>query len=277
VVSGRGGPAWWGEVDSKELPELGAYVETRLKPGAHKVIETETEGHPILASWNHGLGRVTTLTTEPTGPASAAWQEWPGYGPMLARAMEQTARDAEPFRFEIQRDDWRIRIVARSRFADFGLAFPGAQLAGETTEANRAITFRRLAPGWFEAEFFADPTHEVTLQVGDLKHPAGLKGLAVSPALADVSDEFAVDPARALNMQLLAAQTGGTHGPLGQAGLTDSQLPATGGGLAPLRQRALWPLFLLLALGTYLIEILNRRLVNGLLRRGPSDARGNQA
>jgi Ca-activated chloride channel family protein len=277
MVSGRGGPAWWGEVNPKELPELGAYVETSIKAGAHKVIETESEGHPVLASWNHGLGRVTTLTTEPTGPASAGWQEWSGYGPMLARALEQTARDSEPFRFTVERDDWRMRIIARSRFGDAGSAFPGAQVAGEADQENRGISFRRLAPGWFEAGFFADPAQELRLNVGDLSNPAGLKGLAVSPAQADVSDEFAVDPALALDLALLAKETGGTHGPLSKANLNDTGLPTTGGGLEPLRQKALWPLALLFALCAYLIEILNRRLVNGLFNRGRSSAASNQA
>ena len=276
VVSGRGGPAWWGEVDAKELPDLGAYVETSIKAGAHKVIETEGEGHPILASWNNGLGRVTTLTTEPTGPASEGWQQWPGYGPMLARALELTARDSEPFRFGVERDDWRIRVTARSRFGDMGVAFPGARIVGADADAAD-IRFRRLAPGWFEAEFFADPSEEVRLHVGDTSEDAELKGLAVSPALADVSTEFAVDPAGSLDLALLASQTGGTHGPLSAAGGTDLELPATGGGLTPQRRRALWPLALLLALAFYLIEILNRRLVNGLFNRGNSNSVGTQA
>ncbi|MDF1837278.1 MAG: VWA domain-containing protein [Planctomycetota bacterium] len=277
TVSGRGGPAWWGDVDSTELPQLGAYVETSIKPGAHKVIETEGEGHPVLASWNNGLGRVTTLTTEPTGPASADWQQWPGYGPMLARALEQTARDSEPFRFTIERDDWRIRITARSRFGDSGPAFPGAKIAGGPADEGRGIAFRRLAPGWFEAEFFADPATELRLNVGDLTGAAGLKGLAVSPAFSDVSREFAVDPTRDLDLALLAQQTGGVHGALSQANLESPELPSTGGGDAPLRRRALWPLALLLALGAYLIEILNRRLVNGLFGRGRSSVAGDQA
>ncbi|MCP5021613.1 MAG: VWA domain-containing protein, partial [bacterium] len=276
VVNGRGGPAWWGEVDAKELPQLGAYVETSVKAGAHKVIETEGEGHPVLASWNNGLGRVTTLTTEPTGPASEGWQQWQGYGPMLARALEQTARDSEPFRFSIERDDWRIRITARSRFGDLGVAFPGARIAGADADAAD-IDFRRLAPGWFEAEFFADPSEEVRLHVGDTSKDAELKGLAVSPALADVSNEFAVDPSTDLDLALLANETGGTHGPLSAAGGADTELPTTGGGTTPQRRKALWPLALLLALAFYLIEILNRRLVNGLFNRGNSNSAGTQA
>ena len=272
MVDGRGGKTWWGDVDPETLPELGAYVETSIRDGAHKVIETKGEGHPILASWNNGLGRVTTLMTEPTGSASEDWQNWNGYGPLMARALEQTARDSVPFRFEAERDDWRVRITARSRFADNGAAFPGARIFGTPATEDSPILFRRLAPGWFEADFFCDPAEELRLHVGNIQAPAGLKGLAVSPAFADVSDEFAVDPANTLDLSLLSSVTGGTHQQLEGAALTE--LPATGGGESPLRRRALWPLALALALAVYLIELLNRRLVGGLLNSGRSSAVG---
>ena len=284
VVSGRGGATWWGDVDPAELPELGAYVETSLKDGAHKVIETANEGHPVLASWNNGLGRVTTLMTEPTGPASEGWQGWDGYGPLMARALEQTARDRMPFRFEILRDDWRVRLIARSRFADSGAAFPGARIFGadsgdQDSSVESPIQFRRLAPGWFEADFFCDPADELRLHVGDASSQNGLKGLAVSRAFDDVAGEFAIDPADALDLSRLSSVTGGQHGILGDVagngiGLTGPSLPATGGGDLPKRRRALWPLALAFALAVYLTELLNRRLVGGIWNSGRAGAAG---
>ncbi|MCA9000624.1 MAG: hypothetical protein KDB61_01785, partial [Planctomycetes bacterium] len=144
-------------------------------------------------------------------------------------------------------------------------------------EPDKAIEFRRLAPGWFEAEFFADPSEELRFQVGDFESPAGLQGLAVAPARADQSAEFAVDPTRSLNLVRLAQETGGQHMPLGQANLDNLQSPPTAGGQGPKRQLALWPFALALALAFYLIEILNRRLVNGLFGRGQSGPQGTQA
>ena len=266
-VSGLGGKSWWGDVDPETLPDLGSYVETTAKPGAHKIIETSAEGHPVLASWNHGLGRVTTLTTEPTGPASAGWQAWGGYGPLLARALERTARDSMPFLFHVERKDWSVRITARSRFADLDQATPGARLV----QGKDAIKFHRLAPGWFEADFFADPAKELRFEVGDITR-GNLSGLLVSPAHDDVAPEFATDPVDRMNLGLLSEVTGGAAGTLSGASLLDSGLPATGGAASPLRMRALWPVALGLALLIYLLEILHRRLVGGLLSLGRGSA-----
>ena len=266
-VGGLGGKSWWGDVDPETLPDLGSYVETTAKPGAHKVIETSAEGHPVLASWNHGLGRVTTLTTEPTGPASAGWQAWDGYGPLLARALERTARDSTPFLFSVERRDWNVRITARSRFADLGRSLPGARLV----QGEDAIEFHRLAPGWFEADFFADPAKELRFEVGDWSR-GDLSGLLVSMAYDDVAAEFATDPADRIDLALLSELTGGSAGSLAGTSLLDGGLPATGGALAPLRMRALWPAALGLALLIYLLEILHRRLVGGLLSLGRGSA-----
>ena len=117
-VRARGGAAWWGEVDPESTPPLGGYVETRARPGAERVLETADEGHPVLASWRYGLGRVSALTTEPTGPGTEPWQGWDGYGELMARALARTASDtASPFAFRLDRDPDGALLVAERRAA----------------------------------------------------------------------------------------------------------------------------------------------------------------
>ena len=62
TLNGRGGPGWWGEVDPGSVPALSGYVETTPRPGAEKLLETVEGAHPVLASWQYGLGRATAFT-----------------------------------------------------------------------------------------------------------------------------------------------------------------------------------------------------------------------
>ncbi|MEZ6014054.1 MAG: VWA domain-containing protein [Planctomycetota bacterium] len=177
-VRARGGEAWFGEVDPTTLGPVAGYVETRARPGAERVIETLAEAHPILTSWRYGLGRVTALMTEPTGPGSAPWRgsgdagegargaRAGDYGAWLARALERTAADAvAPFVFELTRDGDEALLIAERRSSDAaadGLrpfarytvsaaADSATGTEGPGPEAGAPWAFLRVAPDRFEA------------------------------------------------------------------------------------------------------------------------------
>ena len=85
----------------------------------------------------------------------------------------------------------------------------------------------------------------------------------VSPDHDGLADERHVDPSRALDLGALAAATGGAE-PAPEASSLTSFLPVAGGGGGPAAVVRVWPWLVLLALLTYLFEILYRR---GGLRR----------
>ena len=252
-VSGRGGPGWWGDVDPRAVPALAGYVETRPRPGAEKLLETAVGAHPVLATWRYGLGRVTTMTTEPTGPGTETWREWDGYGPLLARVLTRTASDSsDPYLFTLTRAGHALALTAERRIPSAGK--PEAVLIAADGEELGAFEFRERADGLWEAGLAwpaADVAHAIAGAAGD---PGRLR--LVSDAFSDVAPEGNVDPELALDLELLASATGGTHRAIAAAaGFT----PSIGGGSAPLGLFHLTPLMLLLALGTYLGEIVYRR------------------
>ena len=55
-----------------DLPPLFGYLGTTLKEGATAYL-TSKEGHPIYASWNHGLGTVACFTSDLYGDWSWEW------------------------------------------------------------------------------------------------------------------------------------------------------------------------------------------------------------
>jgi len=251
TVEAQGGLGWWGQTDPKAVPAVGGYVETRKRPGADVLLRTIQDRHPILASWRFGLGRVTALTTEPTGPGTTGWQAWDGYGALLARVMSRTAGEARlPFHFQLRRQDHELILTARR--LDQGSALPTARMAD--TE-NVKLSFRERAPGLFEARVGQPPAAAAKILAGVEDGDRGVFRLASAPH-QDIASELQVDPARALD---LATAANATHGVSTRLADVSDFVPPTGAGKRPLAVHHVWPLCLLLALLFYLGELLWRR------------------
>ena len=261
-VQARGGAGWWGDVDVSSLPELAGYVETRSRPGAVVLLETTEGGHPVLGSWRVGLGRVTAFTSEPTGPGTEPWRGWEGFGPWLARVMERTASDQRaPYRVRLERRGTRLLLTAERRVPQ--APAPRASLVLEDGSIADSLSFSERAPGWFEARWNAPLTEEVRAVV-EAESGAGLARVhVVSPDHDGLMHERQVDPTGALDLSALAAATGGAELPAQTSSLS-TFLPLVGGADAPAAVFRVWPWFVLLALLSYLFEILYRR---GGLRR----------
>jgi len=256
---GRGGPGWWGEVDRAAVPALFGYVETQARPGAEVLLEVEGGGHPVLSSWQYGLGRVTALMTEPVGDGTAGWGGWTDYGQWLARVAARTAGDLRGFRYSVHRDDHRVRIEARRYGAALGVAPRAARLAAGDREGS-PVEFRQVSPDHFMAEFVIDPQEELRLVAGGDAGDAST--WLVAPARADVSAEHQVDPLTALDLATLARATGGTWVDATRE-VTVGAAPAARAGSGALTLLELGPFAALLALALYLAELAFRRRFRG--------------
>jgi hypothetical protein len=209
-----------------------------------------------------GLGRVTAFTSEPTGPGTEPWRGWEGFGPWLARVMERTASDQRaPYRTQLERRGIQVILTAEQRVPQ--ATAPRASLVRDDGSAGESLAFSERAPGWFEARWVAPLSDEVRVMVEAGDGGAFYRTHVVSPDHDGLAHERQVDPARALDLSSLAAATGGAElAP--QASSLAGFLPVAGGGTAPVAVVRLWPWLVLLALLTYLFEILYRR---GGLRR----------
>ncbi len=258
VVEAQGGRGWWGDVDPKATPAAQGYVETRQRPGADVLVRTRQDRHPILASWRFGLGRVTAMTTEPTGPGTEGWKQWGDYGPFLARVLSRTAAGGRlAFRFELSRHDAKLELTATR--LDRSDVRPTARVSGdagaETARDGEAFAFRERAPGVFVATIDWAADQPARVVAGAEGRTRGSLRLA-SRAHEDHNNEQQVDPESALDLTVAASATGGKSVPA--AGASAAVL-STGGGTRPLTLQRLWPLCLLLALFCYLGDLVWRR------------------
>jgi TolA-binding protein/predicted TPR repeat methyltransferase len=253
LISMGGASGWWGDIPRPEKPRISGYVETLLRPGAQVTIETQVERHPVLASWRSGLGRVTALTTEPVGEGTAPWREWNGYGAWLMRVLARTSREhPQPFSYTIERSPSGARIVAQ------GLTARAYRPLVERIDADgksARIDFQQRTPDLFTASILAAPSETLHLRGSAEDWPGNVAHL-VSPAWQAASPELNVDPARAVDLGLLASATGGTSVPLQNS---SSLNPGTGGPGNATDLLRLWPWCLMLALLAYLGDILYRR------------------
>ena len=256
AVRALGGPGWWGVAERP--PPIAGYAETQARAGVEVLLETAAPSgaRPLLATWQHGLGRVSALMTEPTGEGTAPWRDWPDYGEFLSRVLARTAADSPPFHLTLKRRRDRLTLTAERDAPDAELT-PSAYLVGAEGEplVDRPVTFRENAPGFFEADIRArrDEPVRVVVQAADRLLRCA------APASSDVAAETQVDPRSALGLRRLAARTGGTVLDLAdpRAALLN---PAVDGTAATAYEATgLWPFLLLAALLAYLAELLYRR------------------
>ena len=262
-IESQGRSRWTGDGNAEaQVPPLSGYVESKPRPSAEVVLATKGTQKPVLASWHHGLGRVTTLMTEPTGPGTKTWQDWPRFGAFAARVLTKTAAFHQgPFEFRMERRDWRLTVTAKQlipgelnpvcNVSETALEEVTASSSGTTM---REKAFTRVGPDLFECHFALSP-HATQEMVVSCKELPEYFARLVSDPLDHVSPELQVDPREAFDLSRASEATQGSVLTLA----TLQSLPEARGGEAT-RALELWSYLILAALLLFLLEILLRRL-----------------
>ncbi len=207
VVQARGGPGWWGDVDTSQLPELAGYVESKPRTGSEVLLETVAEKHPVLATWRYGLGRVTTLTTEPLGEGTEPWQKWSDYGNALARILQRSTADTrDPFQYHAEFDGGDL-VIHAVRQQPRVIATPDVDPRARFFESQDEVVFSRRSPDRYLARMPIPPIGQsIRLETSASSTPERWNLMAVMSPIA--SEEF-VDPANSIDAETLITLTGG--------------------------------------------------------------------
>lgn len=71
-------------------PDLLGYVATTAKPGSSTLLRIGPDRDPLLATWQAGLGTVTSWTSDASQGWSQQWAGWDGYTDFWSRVVKDT-------------------------------------------------------------------------------------------------------------------------------------------------------------------------------------------
>ncbi|MBN8598832.1 MAG: VWA domain-containing protein [Planctomycetes bacterium] len=148
---------------SLPLPPITGYVVAAERPGLATVGLRGMEADPILAQWQHGLGRVTTFTSDASSRWNAAWLGWSGFRPFWEQQIKWVTRPSGSAngRIAIEQSDGRSRVLVDLLDAN-GERVNFAALRGRiahpsgSSQPTEDVLFRQVGPGRYEATVEAE-------------------------------------------------------------------------------------------------------------------------
>jgi hypothetical protein len=235
---------------SGDFPPLRGYVATTRKDRAVTALETE-RGHPLLAHWQYGLGRVVAWTSEAQRGWGSDWANWPEAGQFWAQAVRWALPSAIRSDFQVDarvEPDGRHLVLRAQALSDDGrfadLRETRATVVSPDGSA-RAVVLPQRGPGAYELHTRADApgTYRVLFQQDSKEEVAGF-------AVPDGVEQHTVGINRGL-LEELAQASGGRE-------LADpTDLGGRGGSSGAMLR--LWPWLALLALLLLPLDIWLRR------------------
>lgn len=232
-----------------ETPALRGYVATKAKGTATVSLEVGAE-HPLLASWQRGLGRVAVWTSDATSRWSSEWVEWPGFVEFWGTVVRET--------LPVQ-GDGMVSATVEGGVLSISVDRPG--LSSEATGVARVrgpdgevdvVSLRRMGPDTFEAKARADTAGAYWI-TADINTPDGGRSLASAGAVSTYQEEFSFLPPDPALAREIAEVTGGRVDPPPRSYF---DAVATRG----VNDLAIWPWLVGLALALFLVDVAVRRL-----------------
>ncbi len=235
-------------------PPLLGYVATTAKPTARTLLQIGDERDPLLATWQAGLGRAVSWTSDATARWSAAWVSWDRYSRFWADVVKTTfpaeSDSGVALGAVVSPDGVRVRVEASQAFP--GDAAGTATVTGPDGERVE-VDLQRTSLGGFEAvvpgagEGVYSVAARITRNGTDVFRDA-------TTAIRSYSPEYAASSEDPTILGRLAEAGGGVLDPTPATAFSPE-------GLAPgSSSRELWAWLALLALLTLPADVGLRRL-----------------
>lgn len=243
-------------VDSGTLPPLKGRTATVLKDGATELLATK-DNDPLLTFWPAGAGRTAMFASDVKDRWASDWVKWRGYAPFFASVVSAIARprqDAQGLTVNAgpARNGARTLDITLELRSDAGgykdLASPLVTVRSGSGE-RRDMFMKQRAPGLYAATAIVDADQPETVTVDGAGDATG----AMRVVAVDPSAEYRWATPDETRLRSIAAGTGGAWKPTP----ADILKPVAA---TPSTHRALWPWFVGLALGLWLVDIWLRRV-----------------
>ncbi len=245
------------------LPSVSGYIVTADRGGLSQVTMRTPEGDPLLAMWQHGLGRVVAFTSDASPRWSGGWVSWEQAPAFWEQHLRWAMRPSGSANLDIEarREGERTRLVVRA-FDEHGDPLNFATLAARVTRPgleSARVDLRQTGAGRYEAtlETAEAGVHIVTVQSERRREGAIERGVAQAAITRAFSEEHrALRDNRALLLQV-AELTGGRVLPVDPA---QANLFSREGLVAPISRTSIWLAAALGAVGIFLLDVAVRRV-----------------
>jgi len=194
--------------DLDASPPLLGYVATTAKGQAETLLRIGPDRDPLLATWQAGLGRVTSWTSDATDWVQE-WASWDGYVDFFTGMVRDTlpaGDDAGAVQATVRDGQLRVTVESAESFGDGTSAT--ARVNGPDGQALD-VELERTAEGRFEG--VADVDRQGTYAVSAVVTDRGGETVLSSSTLAANSypAEYVPGPADAELLATVAERTGG--------------------------------------------------------------------
>jgi hypothetical protein len=261
------------------LPPVRGYVVAgvRGEPAQTGLLSPSDPPDPILAWWNHGLGRGAAFTSDLGGRWTPGWARWGGFQPFVGGLVRWILRPASP-------GDLAIRTRQEGDQAVVELEATGETAAkAERAEARvllpdgttRPVPLRQVAPGRWSGGFAVDDrgAYLVSAAVGVAggSRPLFTQASVSVPYPREFRNPGLCDRT---SLEAVARRTGGRMIAVGD--LT-TDLFSREGMPVPQSLRQAWDLCIILGAALFVIDVAVRRLSLVLPSRGGAPVRRDAA
>jgi uncharacterized membrane protein len=247
-----------------EVPAIGGYVVAADREGLSVVTLRGKENDPILAHWQHGLGKVVTFTSDVSARWARAWPSWGRFRAFWEQHVRWAMRPSGSADMRVLTEDQgdRTRLIVEA--VDTGgermnfVRFTGRVVRPDGTAED--VSLRQVGPGRYEGSFASGSTGAY---VASLRYtaPSGDGPAKEGTVQAAVTRPFA-DEYRALsdNAPLLRAVAERTGGREVDPDPAKAELFRREGLTMPVATSAVWMQVALLAIGMFLTDVAVRRV-----------------
>jgi uncharacterized membrane protein len=258
-----------------QVPAVTGYVVAAEREGLSQIVLRGPESDPILAQWQHGLGRVVTFTSDAAPKWGTAWLSWDQFRQFWDQHLKWAMRPATNPNIRVVTVDQgdRTQVIVEAVDND------GARLNflrwtnRVVTPGNEARAFDlvQTGPGRYEATIDSASSGVYTLNMSWQDPASGTSGGTGTPAnrgavqaavTRPFADEFRALRDNAALLEQVAQRTGGrvldftstdpSRGP--------SAMWSREGLTIPISLRPIWLAAALIGLGLFLADVALRRV-----------------
>jgi hypothetical protein len=172
-------------------PPLLGYIATTSKPNTETLLRIGPDQDPLLASWNVGLGRVSSWTSDSGERWAQTWTSWEGYVDFWSRVVTDTFPRTRENSVTARVEDGvlQVRIEPGTTGDDAGTAFPEGSEAEASVvgpDSTERLRLERVGSNVFAGEMpvTAAGTYAVAATVSV---PGGTEPAAGGDALTNLS------------------------------------------------------------------------------------------